>query len=124
MVFYYEEVRSMSVPPQNRPSNLSIAGIILLAIVIVIFFNYFTTLFSSIVTAQNDMISEVQSIDNNTSIVLGGHISTLQALTNETQSLYNPVSNAATNAWVIAVLVGMGILITAFELRHREQQYF
>ncbi len=114
----------MSVPPQNRPSNLSIAGIILLAIVIVIFFNYFTTLFSSIVTAQNDMISEVQSIDNNTSIVLGGHISTLQALTNETQSLYNPVSNAATNAWVIAVLVGMGILITAFELRHREQQYF
>jgi len=124
VVFYYEEVRSMSVPPQNRPSNLSIAGIILLAIVIVIFFNYFTTLFSSIVTAQNDMISEVQSIDNNTSIVLGGHISTLQALTNETQSLYNPVSNAATNAWVIAVLVGMGILITAFELRHREQQYF
>jgi preprotein translocase subunit YajC len=113
----------MSVP-YNRPSNLSIAGIVLLAIVFIIFFNYFITLFSSIVTAQKNMISMLQSIDNNTSIVLGGHISTIQALANETQSLYNPVSDAATNAWVIAVLVGMGLLITAFELRRREQSHF
>jgi len=110
-------------PPDEDSSSLTIAGLVVAAIVAMLFFGtVFTPLFSSLSNALTTSLSEVQQLDFNGTANLGGHVTVIQSLANQTTSFGNALaSNALPNQFVIAALIGAGLALFGLSARRRSQ---
>ena len=109
--------------PDEDSSSLTIAGLVVAAIVAILFFGVvFAPLFSSLSNALTTSLSEVQQLDFNGTANLGGHVTTIQSLANQTASFGNALtSNALPNQFVIAALIGAGLALFGLSARWRRQ---
>jgi len=110
-------------PPDEDSSSLTIAGLVVAAIVAMLFFGaVITPLFSSLSNALTTSLSEVQQLDFNGTANLGGHVAVIQSLANQTASFGNALaSNALPNQFVIAALIGAGLALFGLSARGRRQ---
>ncbi len=110
-------------PPDEDSSSLTIAGLVVAAIVAMLFFGVvFVPLFSSLSNALTTSLGEVQQLDFNGTANLGGHVAVIQSLANQTASFGNALaSNALPNQFVIAALVGAGLALFGLSARRRSQ---
>jgi hypothetical protein len=106
-------------PPDEDSSSLTIAGLVVAAVVAMLFFRtVFVPLFSSLSNALTTSLSEVQQLDFNGTANLGGHITTIQYLANQTASFGNALaSNALLNEFVLAALIGTGLALAGLTAR-------
>jgi len=111
------------LPDEDSNSSLTIAGLVVAAIVAMLFFGtVFTPLFSSLSNALTTSLSEVQQLDFNGTANLGGHVTVIQSLANQTTSFGNALaSNALPNQFVIAALIGAGLALFGLSARRRSQ---
>jgi len=109
--------------PDEDSSSLTIAGLVVAAIVAILFFGVvFAPLFSSLSNALTTSLSEIQQLDFNGTANLGGHVTVIQSLANQTASFGNALaSNALPNQFVIAALIGAGLALFGLSARWRRQ---
>jgi len=110
-------------PPDEDSSSLSVAGLVVAAIATMLFFGVvIVPLFKSLSTALTTDLSEVQQLDFNGTANLGGHVTVIQSLANQTASFGNALaSNALPNQFVIAALVGAGLALAGLSARRWRQ---
>jgi hypothetical protein len=110
-------------PDEDDSSSLTIAGLVVAAVVAMLFFgSIIAPLFSSLSTALTTSLSEVQQLDFNGTANLGGHVTTIESLANQTASFGNALAgNALPNEFVIAALVGAGLALFGLSARWRRQ---
>jgi len=110
-------------PDEDDTSSLTIAGLVVAAVVAMLFFgSIIAPLFSSLSNALTTSLSEVQQLDFNGTANLGGHVTTIQSLANQTASFGNALaSNALPNEFVIAALIGAGLALFGLSARWRRQ---
>jgi len=108
---------------EDDSSSLTIAGLVVLAVVAMLFFgSVIAPLFSSLSNALTTSLSEVQQLDFNGTANMGGHVTTIQSLANQTASFGNALAgNALPNEFVIAALVGAGLALAGLSARWRRQ---
>ena len=110
-------------PDEDNSSSLTIAGLVVAAIVAMLFFeSIIAPLFSSLSNALTTSLSEIQQLDLNGTANLGGHVTVIQSLANQTASFGNALaSNALPNQFVIAALIGAGLALFGLSARWRRQ---
>ena len=110
-------------PDENDSSSLTIAGLVVAAVVAILFFGtVFVPLFSALSNALTTSLSEVQQLDFNGTANLGGHVAVIQSLANQTASFGNALaSNALPNEFVIAALIGAGLALAGLSARRWRQ---
>jgi hypothetical protein len=110
-------------PDENDSSSLTIAGLVVAAVVAILFFeSIIAPLFSGLSNALTTSLNEIQQLDFNGTANLGGHVTVIQSLANQTASFGNALaSNALPNEFVIAALIGAGLALFGLSARWRRQ---
>jgi len=110
-------------PPDEDSSSLSIAGLVVAAIVTMLFFGIvIAPLFKSLSNALVTDLSAVQQLDFNGTANLGGHVTVIQSLANQTASFgYALAGNALPNQFVLAALIGVGLALAGLSARRWRQ---